>query len=89
LDAGIRPAEYSAGNCNRLRDRGARPPRTIVVSQPLKRAHPTFRRFLNRFADNFGEKFKEERAYLLAMMRRQMNSVVHLRMNVLLLLDDG
>jgi hypothetical protein len=24
----------------------------------LKRAHPTFRRFLNRFADNFGEKFE-------------------------------
>lgn len=24
----------------------------------LKRTHPTFRRFLNRFADNFGEKFE-------------------------------
>ena len=24
----------------------------------LKRAHPSFRRFLNRFADNFGEKFE-------------------------------
>ena len=24
----------------------------------LKRAHPTLRRFLNRFADNFGQKFE-------------------------------
>jgi transposase len=30
-----------------------------------------------------------ERTYLLGMMRRQMNSAVHRRMNVLLLLDDG
>lgn len=30
----------------------------------------------------------DERAYLLAMMRRQMNSAVHRRMNVVLLLDD-
>src|SRR5580658_9769232 len=31
----------------------------------------------------------EDRAQLLQMMRRQMNSHVHRRMNVLLLLDDG
>lgn len=31
----------------------------------------------------------EDRAYFLKMMRRQMNSAVHRRMNVLLLLDDG
>jgi DNA-binding NarL/FixJ family response regulator len=31
----------------------------------------------------------EDRAQLLRMMRRQMNSHVHRRMNVLLLLDDG
>jgi transposase len=31
----------------------------------------------------------QERAYLLGMMRRQLNSAVHRRMNVLLLLDDG
>jgi hypothetical protein len=31
----------------------------------------------------------EERAYLPVMMRRQMNSAVHRRMNVLLLLDDA
>jgi transposase len=31
----------------------------------------------------------DERAYLLVMMRRQLNSAVHRRMNVLLLLDDG
>ena len=31
----------------------------------------------------------EERAHLLRMMRRQTNSHVHCRMNVLLLLDDG
>jgi transposase len=31
----------------------------------------------------------EERTYLLAMMRRQINSAVHRRMNVLLLLDDA
>jgi transposase len=31
----------------------------------------------------------EDRAHFLAMMRRQMNSAVHRRMNVLLLLDDG
>ncbi|MFL5254573.1 MAG: IS630 family transposase [Rhodopila sp.] len=31
----------------------------------------------------------EEQVYLLAMMRRQINSAVHRRMNVLLLLDDG
>lgn len=30
-----------------------------------------------------------DRAYFLAMMRRQLNSAVHRRMNVLLLLDDG
>ena len=24
----------------------------------LKRAHPTFKQFLNRFSDNFGEKFE-------------------------------
>jgi transposase len=30
-----------------------------------------------------------DRSYFLAMMRRQMNSTVHRRMNVLLLLDDG
>ncbi len=30
-----------------------------------------------------------DRAHLLRMMRRQMNSTVHRRMNVLLLLDDG
>lgn len=30
-----------------------------------------------------------DRSYFLAMMRRQMNSAVHRRMNVLLLLDDG
>jgi transposase len=31
----------------------------------------------------------EDRAYFLQMMRRQLNSAVHRRMNVLLLLDDG
>ena len=31
----------------------------------------------------------EDRAYFLRMMRRQLNSAVHRRMNVLLLLDDG
>jgi len=31
----------------------------------------------------------DERAYLLRMMRRQLNSSVHRRMNALLLLDDG
>ena len=31
----------------------------------------------------------EDRAQLLGLMRRQMNSHVHRRMNVLLLLDDG
>lgn len=31
----------------------------------------------------------EDRAYFLAMMRRQLNSAVHRRMNVVLLLDDG
>ena len=31
----------------------------------------------------------EDRAYFLQMMRRQRNSAVHRRMNVLLLLDDG
>jgi transposase len=31
----------------------------------------------------------EDRAYFLKMMRRQLNSAVHRRMNVLLLLDDG
>lgn len=31
----------------------------------------------------------EDRGYLLKMMRRQTNSAVHCRMNVLLLLDDG
>jgi transposase len=31
----------------------------------------------------------EDRAYFLGMMRRQLNSAVHRRMNVLLLLDDG
>lgn len=31
----------------------------------------------------------EDRAYFLAMMRRQLNSAVHRRMNVLLLVDDG
>jgi transposase len=31
----------------------------------------------------------EERAYLLGMMRRQINSAVHRRMNVLVLLDDA
>lgn len=31
----------------------------------------------------------EDRAYFLMMMRRQLNSTVHRRMNVLLLLDDG
>lgn len=30
-----------------------------------------------------------DRAHFLAMMRRQTNSAVHRRMNVLLLLDDG
>ncbi len=30
-----------------------------------------------------------DRARLLALMRRQLNSTVHRRMNVLLLLDDG
>jgi transposase len=32
---------------------------------------------------------REDRAYFLNMMRRQLNSAVHRRMNVLLLLDDG
>ena len=31
----------------------------------------------------------EDRAHFLALMRRQLNSAVHRRMNVLLLLDDG
>jgi transposase len=31
----------------------------------------------------------DDRAYFLTMMRRQLNSAVHRRMNVLLLLDDG
>jgi transposase len=31
----------------------------------------------------------EDRAHFLQMMRRQINSAVHRRMNVLLLLDDG
>ena len=30
-----------------------------------------------------------DRAYFLTLMRRQLNSAVHRRMNVLLLLDDG
>src|SRR6186997_2671626 len=31
----------------------------------------------------------EDRAHFVQMMRRQINSAVHRRMNVLLLLDDG
>ena len=31
----------------------------------------------------------EDRRYFVRQMRRQMNSAVHRRMNVLLLLDDG
>jgi hypothetical protein len=30
-----------------------------------------------------------DRAYFLTLMRRQLNSAVHRRMNALLLLDDG
>jgi hypothetical protein len=35
----------------------------------LKRAHPTLRRFLNRFADNFGQKFEPTQVRLDAAER--------------------
>ena len=37
------------------------------------------------------EKFlkKTDRDYFLRMMRRQINSAIHKRMNMLILLDDG
>jgi hypothetical protein len=57
LYAGIRPAEYSAGSCDRVRDRGARSRARSPRCGPQAGA-PHAQAFLNRFADKFGQKFE-------------------------------